>query len=135
MIQEASAESSDVTKQDSVKQVPGKGAAFMNRIDVEISAPLAGTSEYVREDIPNVFDEPSVPIRPVRIEAEELEPEIPACMPELKRNAPISSVQKVTEEKPVLKKPVEENTGKVTPKDTAESAQQVRRLEVKAVGN
>lgn len=43
---------------DTVKQVPGRGAAFMSRIDGEIGAPLAGTSEYVREEIPNVFDEP-----------------------------------------------------------------------------
>ena len=43
---------------DTVKHAPGKGAAFMSRIDVEISAPLAGTSRYVREDIPSVFDEP-----------------------------------------------------------------------------
>ena len=112
----------EITHQDTVKQVPGKGAAFMNRIDVEISAPLAATSEYVREDIP---EEPTVSIRPVRAEAEELETEIPVSMPELKRNESLSSARKVSEEKPVMKKPVEEDTGKVTSKDTAESAQQV----------
>ena len=45
--------------QDEIKQKPGKGAAFMNRIDVEISAPLSGTSSYVKESIPNVFEEPA----------------------------------------------------------------------------
>ena len=111
--------------QDSVKQVPGKGAAFMNRIDVEISAPLAGASDYVREEIPNVFEEPVTPIRPVQVEAEELEPEIPAKMPELKRNAPIPAAPKMPVEKPAAKQNAEANPGKVTARDTAESAKQV----------
>ena len=111
--------------QDSVKQVPGKGAAFMNRIDVEISAPLAGASDYVREEIPNVFEEPVTPIRPVQVEAEELEPEIPAKMPELKRNAPIPAAPKMPVEKPAAKQNAEPNPGKVTARDTAESAKQV----------
>ena len=111
--------------QDSVKQVPGKGAAFMNRIDVEISAPLAGASDYVREEIPNVFEEPITPICPVQVEAEELEPEIPAKMPELKRNAPIPAAPKMPVEKPAAKQNAEANPGKVTARDTAESAKQV----------
>ena len=111
--------------QDLVKQVPGKGAAFMNRIDVEISAPLAGASDYVREEIPNVFEEPVTPIRPVLVEAEELEPEIPAKMPELKRNAPIPAAPKMSAERPAAKQNAEANPGKVTARDTAESAKQV----------
>ena len=110
---------------DSVKQVPGKGASFMNRIDVEISAPLAATSEYVREEIPNVFEEPVMPVRPVRVEADELESEIPVKMPELKRNEPTTSTQKVSVEKAMPKQSAEQNSAKVTSKDTAESAQQV----------
>ena len=115
----------EAVQQDTVKQVPGKGAAFMNRIDVEISAPLASTSEYIREDIPNVFDEPVVTARPVRVEAEEMEPEIPVRMPELKRNDPIPSAPKQSTEKTAAKQASEQKSGKVTSKDTAESAQQV----------
>ena len=106
--------------QDTVKQVPGKGAAFMDRIDGEISAPLTGTSSYVQEDIPNVFEEPVAPIRPVRVEAEELETEIPARMPELKREEPVPAAPKAS-----AKQPGEQPSGKVTSKDTAASAKQV----------
>ena len=111
--------------QETVKQLPGKGAAFMNRIDGEISAPLAAASEYVREEIPDVFAEPAAPARPVRVEAEELEPEIPVRMPELKRNAPIPAAPKFTEEKPAAKEASQQNAGKVSSKDTAASAKQV----------
>ena len=111
--------------QDHVKQVPGKGAAFMNRIDVEISAPLAAASEYVREDIPSVFDEPVAPVRPVRVEAEEIEPEIPVRMPELKRREPVSAAARIAEDKAVSPKAPEEKKDKVSSKDTAESAKQV----------
>ena len=107
-------------QQDTVKQVPGKGAAFMDRIDGEISAPLSGTASYVQEDIPSVFEEPLPSIRPVRVEAEEFEPEIPSRMPELKREAPIPATPKVS-----AKQPVEQPSGKVTSKDTAASAKQV----------
>jgi len=110
--------------QDTVKQVPRKGAAFMNRIDTEISAPLAATSEFVREEIPNVFEEPVV-VRPVRVEAEELEPVIPARMPELKRNEPLAAAPKPSSEKAAAKHPMEQIHGKVTSKDAVESAQQV----------
>ena len=112
-------------QEDTVKQIPGKGAAFMDRIDVEISAPLAAASEYVREDIPSVFEETVAPARAVRVEAEALEPEIPSKMPELKRNAPISSGTKTSVEKTANKQTPEQKSGKVTSKDTAASAQQV----------
>ena len=111
--------------QDTVKQVPGKGAAFMNRIDVEINAPLAGTAEFVREDIPNVFEEPVMTAQPVRVEAEELEPEIPAKMPELKRREPVAAAPRIPAEKTVASKSAEEKKDKVSSKDTAESAKQV----------
>ena len=111
---------------DPVKQVPGKGAAFMNRLDEEIGAPLVGTRNYVREDIPNVFDEPVTPVAPavpVRVDAEPLEPEIPIRMPELKMEDPIPPAPKVAP-KPAPKQPAEEKT-KVNAKDTQESARQV----------
>lgn len=111
---------------DAVKHAPGKGAAFMNCIDTEIGAPLAGTSEYVREDIPSVFEEPvSTPV-PVRVEAEEIEPEIPERMPELDVNKPIPPAPKMeSASKSAGKAPVEAKPGKVSAKDTADSAQQV----------
>ena len=110
--------------QDTVKQVPGKGAAFMNRIDVEIGAPLAGTSDHVKEEIPNVFEEPvTVPV-PVRVEAEDIEPEVPVRMPELKNSEPAAPVPKQeAPKKPVVKS--EPKSDKVSAKDTAASAQQV----------
>ena len=108
-------------QQDTVKQVPGKGAAFMNRIDVEISAPLAGTSGYIREEIPNVFDEPVTPIVPVRVQAEELEAEIPVRMPELYVRR--SAVDAEIREKPKVGS--DTKAGKVSSKEAAESAQQV----------
>ena len=106
--------------QDTVKHAPGKGAAFMSRIDVEINAPLAGTSRYVHEDIPNVFDEP------VAEEPEEMpvEPEIPQKMPEL-----VLEHKKTVQVKPAPKKrpepQPEPEPEKVTSKDTAAAAQQV----------
>ena len=110
--------------EDKVKQVPGKGAAFMNRIDVEIGAPLAGTAAYVREDIPNVFDEPvAMPPRPEREEVSE----IPSRMPELKREEhSVPSVSKAeSSEKMVFDEEPEEKSQKVTAKETAQSARQV----------
>ena len=114
--------------QDAVKQVPGKGAAFMNRIDTEIGAPLPGTSDYVREDVPPV--EETVPVRPakpVTVEAEE-ETEIPRRMPDLVVDAPIPAAPKLEKpQKPAPKaEPAPEGkSGKVTAKDTASSAQLV----------
>ena len=119
------ASQTEAAVQDTVKQVPGKGAAFMNRIDVEINAPLAGTAEFVREEIPSVFDEPVITAQPVRVEAEELEPEIPAKMPELKRREPVSAAPRIPAEKTVASKSSEEKKDKVSSKDTAESAKQV----------
>jgi len=105
--------------QDTVKQVPGKGAAFMSRIDEEISAPLAGTAAYVREDIPSVFDEPVAPLNPVRVEAEPMEPPIPAKMPSLDMHKPLAPAPKMEKPKAEPKK--------VTAKETETSAQQVER--------
>ena len=107
--------------QDTVKHAPGKGAAFMSRIDTEISAPLAGTSRYVQEDIPSVFDEPISAPAPV-----PEEPEIPEKMPEL-----VLEHKKTVQVKPTPKKRQESEPqpqpepDKVTSKDTAAAAQQV----------
>ena len=107
--------------QDTVKHALGKGAAFMSRIDTEISAPLAGTSRYVQEDIPSVFDEPISAPAPV-----PEEPEIPEKMPEL-----VLEHNKTVQVKPALKKRQEPEPqpqpepDKVTSKDTAAAAQQV----------
>ena len=98
----------------------------MNRIDVEISAPLAATSEFVKEDIPNVFDEPVTQIRPVRVAAEEFETEIPEKMPQLRRDDPIPPAPKMAaRERKVISPIPETKSEKVSAKDTAESAQQV----------
>ena len=107
--------------QDTVKHAPGKGAAFMSRIDTEISAPLAGTARYVQEDIPSVFDEPISAPAPV-----PEEPEIPEKMPEL-----VLEHKKTVQVKPAPKKRQEPEPqpqpepDKVTSKDTAAEAQQV----------
>ena len=110
--------------QDSVKQVPGKGAAFMSRIDVEISAPLNGTAGYVREDIPNVFDEPVASIIPVRAQEVETVQEIPSRMPELNVRSTVSVASKQTPVKQA-KDGAEGKSGKVSAKEATESAQQV----------
>ena len=111
--------------EDTVKQVPGKGAAFMNRIDVEIGAPLAATASFVKEDIPNVFDEPVVPASKA-VEAPRQE-EIPVRMPELKpvvsKTAPTPKLEPAVAVSEAVQK--EETTDKLTAKDTAQSARQV----------
>ena len=106
---------------DPVKQVPGKGAAFMNRIDTEISAPLAGTSEYVKDPVPDVFaeEDPASAFDERNFTADN-----PVGMPELKLHT--APAPKAKAQKPVAKpEPAEENSEKVTAKDTAKSAKQV----------
>lgn len=107
---------------DRVKQVPGKGAAFMTRIDQEISAPLAGTSAYVREEIPSVFEEP-ITQREETIGDDSAKSGRTVGMPELDVHKP-----QQTPAKPQLtpkKQKQEEKPEKVTAKDTAASAKQV----------
>lgn len=114
---------------DTIKHVPGKGAAFMSRVDEEISAPLAGTSRYVREDVPDVFAEPVE-----EPEAVPVKPENPTKMPELvlpRTRQPESAEKPAVKtasaaEKPVKpEKPEKPEAEKVTAKDTAASARQV----------
>ena len=110
--------------QEPVKQVPGRGAAFMNRVDMDISAPLSGTADYVHEDIPGAVEVPAVisAAKPVQFEVEE-ESEVPRRMPVLNLDKPVSTAPK--EQKAVPKSAPENKSGKVSAKDTAESAQQV----------
>ena len=109
---------------DTVKHVPGKGAAFMSRIDTEISAPLAGTSRYIHEDIPSVFEEPIADA-----EISPTEPEVPEKMPELVitherkpvqvKPAPRKKAEAVPQTKP------EPEPEKVTARDTAAATKQI----------
>ena len=109
---------------DVEKQTPGKAAAFMSRVDTEIGAPLAGTAEYVHEEIPPVFDEPV--IRQQTMEPEREDPVIPSRMPELDVKKPIPPAPKLdSAPKAVEKAPEEAKTGKITAKDTAASAKLV----------
>lgn len=106
---------------DTVKHAPGKGADFMSRIDVEISAPLAGTSRYVHEDIPNVFDDPIS--EPVSVPEE---PEIPQKMPELVvEHKKTVQVKPAPRKKPEPEPQPEPEPEKVTAKDTAAATKQV----------
>ena len=112
--------------QDEVKQVPGKGAAFMERIDGDINAPLSGTAEYVKDETPPV-PEPlparPAPAKPVRVEGEDIGEKLPSKMPEFVPNAPIPPAPKLDEGK--IKPTPEAKSGKVTTKDAAQSARQV----------
>lgn len=104
---------------DSVKQIPGKGVAFMNRIDTEIGAPLHGAADFVREEIPDVFEEPVTIAQPVSADPWINQDKPSVGMPKLTVDSAkakeTSSPKQSADEKPV----------KVTSKDTAASAQQV----------
>ncbi|MDO5399781.1 MAG: DNA translocase FtsK [Eubacteriales bacterium] len=94
-----------------------RAASFMDRVDTEISAPLAGTE----------LRQPVQPAVPVRVEPENVD--IPVQMPELKRYSP-PAPQPAPEPKPEPKlepkpKAPEAKSGKVSARDTAESAKQV----------
>ena len=112
--------------QDEVKQVPGKGAAFMERIDGDISAPLSGTAGYVKDETPPVAEPlPARPVaaKPVRVEGENIGEKLPNKMPEFVPNAPIPPAPKLDEGK--VKSASEAKSGKVTTKEAAQSARQV----------
>ena len=114
------------SSQDEVKQVPGKGAAFMERIDGDISAPLSGTAGYVKDEMPPVAEPlPARPVaaKPVRVEGEDIGEKLPNKMPEFVPNAPIPPAPKLDEGK--VKPASEAKSGKVTTKEAAQSARQV----------
>ena len=114
------------SSQDGVKQVPGKGAAFMERIDGDISAPLSGTAGYVKDETPPVAEPlPARPVaaKPVRVEGEDIGEKLPNKMPEFVPNAPIPPAPKLDEGK--VKPASEAKSGKVTTKEAAQSARQV----------
>ena len=101
--------------QEVSKQMVDKGSAFMNRIDVEIGAPLSAASSYVQEEAPDVFEEP-VELSPGKAPQES---ETPNKMPELKVST-TPKTQSQTKSAQTCDKP-----GKVTSVDAAESALQV----------
>ena len=114
------------SSQDEVKQVPGKGAAFMERIDGDISAPLSGTAGYVKDETPPVAEPlPARPVaaKPVRVEGEVIGEKLPNKMPEFVPNAPIPPAPKLDEGK--VNPASEAKSGKVTTKEAAQSARQV----------
>ena len=114
------------SSQDEVKQVPGKGAAFMERIDGDISAPLSGTAGYVKDETPPVAEPlPARPVaaKPVRVGGEDIGEKLPNKMPEFVPNAPIPPAPKLDEGK--VKPASEAKSGKVTTKEAAQSARQV----------
>ena len=110
---------------DTVKHAPGKGAAFMSRIDTEISAPLAGTRTYVREDIPSVFDEPIAEVTEEPFTEPEAEPEIPTKMPELVLEPTRRTVQVRPAPRKKAESEPEAEAEKLTAKDTAAATKQV----------
>ena len=114
------------SSQDEVKQVPGKGAAFMERIDGDISAPLSGTAGYVKDETPPIPEPlPARPVaaKPVRVEGEDIGEKLPNKMPEFVPNAPIPPAPKLDEGK--VKPASEAKSGKVTTKEATQSARQV----------
>ena len=114
------------SSQDEVKQVPGKGAAFMERIDGDISAPLSGTAGYVKDETPPVAEPlPARPVaaKPVRVEGEDIGEKLPNKMPEFVPNAPIPPAPKLDDGK--VKPASEAKSGKVTTKEAAQSVRQV----------
>lgn len=114
------------SSQDEVKQVPGKGAAFMERIDGDISAPLSGTAGYVKDETPPIPEPlPARPVaaKPVRVEGEDIGEKLPNKMPEFVPNAPIPPAPKLDDGK--VKPASEAKSGKVTTKEAAQSARQV----------
>ena len=106
------------------KQISAKGAAFMNRVDAEIGAPLNGTSKYVEESVPDVFEEPIEPVHAIPTSM-AAEPDIPIRMPELKRNSTASIELKTVSTMAEHKQSIDMDSGKVSSKDAAESAKLV----------
>lgn len=120
---------------DRVKHEPGRGAAFMSRIDREIGAPLGGTADYVHEDIPDVFDDEPIQMLRLDVGTKELpeEPVVerapePKKMPQLVREEPVKP--------PKLEQPPKQ-TGekKVTAKEAAQEAVQVAQEIAENSGN
>ena len=111
---------------DLVKQIPGKGSAFMNRIDVEIGAPLAAVSDSVKSEASTPWDDDVEDMTPEYVLPEEPVLELPTRMPELKVKDVLPPVPKhEIKTKETHKQSSSEKTDKISGKDTAESAQQV----------
>ena len=106
--------------QEPLKQIPGKGSAFMDRIDTEISAPLPYTGENTKDAVSSYAEE-AAPTR------EQFEENPPLRMPELR----VHDVKVQNEKRDAAEKgtstvsATEGKQKKVSAKDTVESAQQV----------
>ncbi len=85
---------------------------------MEISAPLAGTSEFIQEPTPDVYQEPVSRMPPERMQPEAVDPVIPAQMPELNVDHPIPPAPKL--EQPVRQRQEEPKPEKAKPQDTAQ---------------
>ncbi|MDD5864473.1 MAG: DNA translocase FtsK, partial [Firmicutes bacterium] len=110
---------------EAVKPVPSRGSSFMDRVDEDISAPLPGTSEFVKEPQPaESAPVRPAPAKPVKVEGEDLGEKIPSKMPEFVMDDPIPPAPKL-DTPPKAKPAAEAKPGKVTSRDAAESAQQV----------
>ena len=112
--------------QDTVKPLTGKGTAFMDRVDGMINAPLNGTANFVKEDVSDIDASPVIKsaVRQTAVEVVDMEPDIPRKMPDLEIDDPIPAAPKVEMLDRKHQKP-EAKPGKISSKDTAESAQQV----------
>ncbi len=99
---------------DEVKQVPGRGSAFMNRVDAEISTPLDGVKGVIQEEVSGGLEVPVSPVRPVSAQEMRMQ------MPELDVKTPVPKMEVQTS-----KLELEAKSEKVTAKDAAKSAQQV----------
>ena len=113
------------TAEDEVKQVPGKGAAFMERIDGDINAPLSGTAEYVKDETPPVPEPlPRVPLQrsPSGWKGRTSGKSCPAKCRNLSPTRPSPRAQAGRRQD---KAHSEAKSGKVTTKEAAQSARQV----------
>lgn len=107
--------------QDTVTQIPGKGSAFMDRIDAEINAPLAAVTSHLQEEVQDELEESVV----TTAEPIQAYPN-PARMPELTLENPASISSKPTvQTKSIAKREIEASKAKVTSSEAAESALQV----------
>ena len=114
-----------VQQSEPVRQNSGKGASFMNRVDMDINAPLPGTASHIKEEIPNVFDEPVQNQVSASVKTQDTEPAIPKKMPELKKSEKIPNGPVLSQEQKTSVPKKEEDPEKVTAKDAARSAKQV----------
>ena len=119
---------------------PSRAKGIMNTIGLDSEAPVAAAASFASEPIPDALDAKPLP-KPVLLDAEDFNDEIPKSMPELKLDVEIPtfveqkrmdklSAQKVPEKQPA--KAAETKPGKVSSKEAAQSARQVAQEIAKA---